>query len=100
MPEVKSKIVTEHYKGLEFKIKNTNNSFEHKEFTIETCGKIFNCSIKWNEDRQKFQSIVKHDGRTNSLSFFPVPNNAKENIYMYISFIVGNSSMQQNKIGD
>jgi hypothetical protein len=101
MAEVKSKTLTEHYKGLEFKIKYLKEEYEHKEFIINSCGKEFNCEIKFNDDRQKFQAIVRHDGRTNSLSFFPVPKNAKDNIYMYISFVVGSPDNQnQKKLGD
>lgn len=101
MAEVKSKTETIHYKGLEFKMKTLKKEYEHEVFIINTCGKEFNCEIKFNKDRQKFQSIVKHDGKTNSLSFFPVPSNARENIYMYISFVAGGVGHQLSKsLGD
>lgn len=93
------KPIIEHYRGIQLKIKYDLKEYEHEKFTVETCGKKYDCEIKFNHDRHQFQALIRYEGKTNSLSFFPIPKNAKDNIYMWIGAV--NGQLRSNEgVGD
>ena len=88
-----------HYNGLMYEITHDTKLMEKEIFNISTCGKQYTCYILFNEDRGKFQAKIEENQRVHSLSFFDKKEQARENIFLWISFSNGQINSQNSQSG-
>lgn len=106
MPEKKSSSIENKFiQGIKLEIKNIETD-KTKGIVInqyEANGNEYIGEVEFNDDRSKYHAIIKHNGRTISLSFFQTIKQAINNIELWIVIANGGGQNIPNQnigVGD